>query len=75
MFVFSGIPFSVSAAGTSSGTWSAPEEMPSWAVTAAIVILVAVYGLIVFELVHRALAAALGGVAAVVALHVASGSN
>ena len=75
MFVFSVIPFSVSAAGTSSGTWSAPEEMPSWTVTAAIVILVAVYGLIVFELVHRALAAALGGVAAVVALHVASGSN
>ena len=75
MFIFSVIPFSVSAAGTSSGTWSAPEEMPSWSVTAAIVILVAVYGLIVFELVHRALAAALGGVAAVVALHVASGSN
>jgi len=75
MFVFSVVPLSVSAAGTSSGTWSAPEEMPSWAVTAAIVILVAVYGLIVFELVHRALAAALGGVAAVVALHVASGSN
>ena len=75
LFIFSVIPFSVSAAGTSSGTWSAPEEMPSWSVTAAIVILVAVYGLIVFELVHRALAAALGGVAAVVALHVASGSN
>ena len=75
LFVFSVIPLSVSAAGTSSGTWSAPEEMPSWSVTAAIVILVAVYGLIVFELVHRALAAALGGVAAVVALHVASGSN
>ena len=75
MFVFSVVPFSVSAAGTSSGTWSAPEEMPSWSVTAAIVILVAVYGLIVFELVHRALAAALGGVAAVVALHIASGSN
>ena len=75
LFIFSVIPFSVSAAGTSSGTWSAPEEMPSWSVTAAIVILVAVYGLIVFELVHRALAAALGGVAAVVALHIASGSN
>ena len=51
MFLFSVVPLSVSAAGTSSGTWSAPEEMPSWAVTAAIVILVAVYGLIVFELV------------------------
>ena len=75
LFIFSVIPFSVSAAGTSSGTWSAPEEMPSWSVTAAIVILVAVYGLIVFELVHRALAAALGGVAAVIALHIASGSN
>ena len=75
LFILSVIPFSVSAAGTSSGTWSAPEEMPSWSVTAAIVILVAVYGLIVFELVHRALAAALGGVAAVVALHIASGSN
>ena len=75
LFVFSFFPLSVSAAGSSSGgSWKA-AEMPSWAVTAAIVILVAVYGLIVFELVHRALAAALGGVAAVVALHVASGSN
>lgn len=75
MFIFSFIPFSVSAASTSSGTWSAPEEMPSWAVTVAIIILVAVYGLIVFEVVHRALAAALGGIAAVIALHVASGSS
>jgi Na+/H+ antiporter NhaD/arsenite permease-like protein len=75
MFVFSFIPLSVSAASSSGGTWSAPEEMPSWAVTAAIIILVAVYGLIVFEVVHRALAAALGGIAAVIALHVASGSG
>ena len=75
MFVFSFIPLSVSAAGSSGGTWSAPEEMPNWAVTAAIIILVAVYGLIVFEVVHRALAAALGGIAAVIALHVASGSG
>jgi Na+/H+ antiporter NhaD/arsenite permease-like protein len=44
--------------------------MPSWAVPVAISILVAVYGLIVFEVVHRALAAALGGIAAVVSLHV-----
>jgi Na+/H+ antiporter NhaD/arsenite permease-like protein len=44
--------------------------MPSWAIPAAISILIGVYGLIVFEVVHRALAAALGGIAAVVSLHV-----
>ena len=32
--------------------------------------MIAVYALIVFELVHRALAAALGGIAVVVALHI-----
>ena len=47
-----------------------PEQMPSWVTPAAFVILIAVYALIVFELVHRALAAALGGIAVVVALHV-----
>ena len=72
LFVFSFIPLSVSAAGGSSGgSWKA-AEMPSWAVTVAIIILVAVYALIVFELVHRALAAALGGIATVAALHVAT---
>ena len=44
--------------------------MPSWVTPVAFVILIAVYALIVFELVHRALAAALGGIAVVVALHV-----
>ena len=38
--------------------------------SAAFVILIAVYALIVFELVHRALAAAIGGIAVVVALHI-----
>ena len=72
LFVFSFFPLSVSAAGSSSGgSWKA-AEMPSWAVTVAIIILVAVYALIVFEWVHRALAAALGGIAAVAALHVAT---
>ena len=43
LFVFSFIPLSVSAAGGSSGgSWKA-AEMPSWAVTVAIIILVAVY--------------------------------
>ena len=44
--------------------------MPSWVTPAAFVILIAVYALIVFELVHRALAAAIGGIAVVVALHI-----
>jgi len=71
-FIFSFFPLSVSAAGGSSGgSWKA-AEMPSWAVTVAIIILVAVYALIVFEWVHRALAAALGGIATVTALHVAT---
>ena len=69
---FSIIPQSVLAAGGSSGSsWNA-AEMPSWAVTVAIIILIAVYALIVFEWVHRALAAALGGIATVTALHIAT---
>ena len=60
------------AAGSlpTGGTWSPPEQMPSWVTPTAFVILIAVYALIVFELVHRALAAALGGIAVVVALHI-----
>ena len=60
---------SVMAASSSSGIWE-PPEMPSWAVPASFAILIAVYTLIIFEVVHRALAAALGGIAAVVTLHV-----
>ena len=60
---------SVLAASSTSGIWE-PPEMPSWAVPASFAILIAVYTLIIFEVVHRALAAALGGVAAVVTLHV-----
>ncbi len=56
------------ASGADSGAWVAPE-MPDWAVPAAFTILIAVYALIVFELVHRALAAAVGGIAAVITLH------
>jgi Na+/H+ antiporter NhaD and related arsenite permeases len=56
------------AASSTSGIWE-PPEMPSWAVPASFAILIAVYTLIIFEVVHRALAAALGGVAAVVTLH------
>ena len=63
------LPISVSAAGSSGGVWE-PSEMPNWAVPVALAILVGVYALIVFELVHRALAAAVGGIAAVVSLHV-----
>lgn len=62
-------PISVSASSSSEGIWE-PAAMPSWAVPVAISILIGVYGLIVFEVVHRALAAALGGIAAVVSLHV-----
>ena len=59
----------VSAAGSSGGSWEAPA-MPSWSVSVAFGILILVYALIVFEVVHRALAASLGGIAAVISLHV-----
>ncbi len=62
----------VLAAGSSSGVWTAPD-MPGWALPASFGILIGVYVLIVFEIVHRALAASLGAVAAVVALHVVGG--
>ena len=64
---------SVLGASTGSDQWVAPE-MPSWAVPAAFAILLGVYALIIFELVHRALAAAIGGVVVVLALH-ASGDG
>ena len=68
LIVISYLPM-VSAAGSSGGSWEAPL-MPSWSVSAAFVILILVYALIVFEVVHRALAASLGGIAAVISLHV-----
>lgn len=70
LFVLTILSFpNVTAASTSGSPWQAPE-MPSWSVPLAIIILLAVYTLIVFEIVHRALAAALGGIAAVVSLHI-----
>jgi Na+/H+ antiporter NhaD/arsenite permease-like protein len=68
LIIISYLPM-VSAAGSSGGSWEAPL-MPNWSVSVAFVILILVYTLIVFELVHRALAASLGGIAAVVSLHV-----
>jgi len=59
---------SVLGAGAPSGIWS-PPEMPSWALGAAFAILFVVYGLIVLEWIHRALAAALGAVTVVCVLH------
>jgi len=56
-------------AASSDTSWVAPD-MPEWSVPLAIIILTAVYTLIVFEIVHRALAAAVGGIAAVISLHV-----
>ena len=64
------IPLVSAGSLPTGGTWSPPEQMPSWVTPTAFVILIAVYALIVFELVHRALAAALGGIAVVVALHI-----
>ena len=52
---------SVLGASTGSDQWVAPE-MPSWAIPAAFAILLGVYALIIFELVHRSLAAAIGAV-------------
>ena len=56
------------AATSDPGVWT-PADMPEWAVPAAFGILTIVYALIVFEIVHRALAAAIGGIVAVVTLH------
>ena len=64
------IPLVSAGSLPTGGAWSPPEQMPSWVTPTAFVILIAVYALIVFELVHRALAAALGGIAVVVALHI-----
>ena len=60
---------SAAAISTTAGGWTPPSDMPSWVTPLAFVILIAVYALIVFEVVHRALAAAIGGIAVVVALH------
>lgn len=57
------------AISTGGGGWTPPSDMPDWITPLAFVILIAVYALIVFEVVHRALAAAIGGIAVVVALH------
>ena len=59
---------SVLGASTGSDQWEAPE-MPSWAIPAAFAILLGVYALIIFELVHRSLAAAIGAVIVVITLH------
>ena len=64
------IPIVSAGSLPTGGSWAPPEQMPSWVTPAAFVILIAVYALIVFELVHRALAAAIGGIAVVVALHI-----
>ena len=44
--------------------------MPDWALTASFLILLGVYGLIIFELIDRALAAVLGGIVCVFVLHI-----
>ena len=62
----------VLGAASSTGVW-APPEMPGWALPAAFGILIGVYVLIVTEVVHRALAASLGAIAAVVSLHIVGG--
>ena len=51
------------------GVWT-PAEMPEWAVPAAFGILTIVYALIVFRNGPPGLAAAIGGIVAVIALHV-----
>ena len=69
LIILSYLPMTVSAASSSVENWQ-PPVMPSWSVPVAFGILILVYGLIVFEVVHRALAASLGGIAAVISLHV-----
>ena len=61
-------------ASTGSDQWVAPA-MPSWAIPAAFAILLGVYALIIFELVHRALAAAIGAVIVVITLHAIGGDG
>jgi Na+/H+ antiporter NhaD/arsenite permease-like protein len=67
--IISCLPMTVSAASGSVDNWQ-PPVMPNWTVPVAFGILILIYGLIVFEVVHRALAASLGGIAAVISLHV-----
>ena len=69
LFMSAIISISPVKAASSDTSWVAPD-MPEWSVPLAIIILTAVYTLIVFEIVHRALAAAVGGIAAVISLHV-----
>ncbi len=69
LFMCAIISISSVRAASSDASWVAPD-MPEWSVPLAIIILIAVYTLIVFEIVHRALAAAVGGIAAVISLHV-----
>ncbi|MEC7041867.1 MAG: SLC13 family permease, partial [Candidatus Thermoplasmatota archaeon] len=46
------------------------SAMPDWALPASFLILLGVYGLIIFELIDRALAAVVGGIVAVFTLHI-----
>ena len=46
------------------------SSMPEWALPASFLILLGVYGLIIFELIDRALAAVIGGIVAVFTLHI-----
>jgi|TARA_B110000196_G_scaffold221232_1_gene190337 Na+/H+ antiporter NhaD/arsenite permease-like protein len=62
------VPTVLAGSSSSQGVWE-PPEMPSWALMVSIAILFGVYTLIVFEWVHRALAAALGAVLVVCVLH------
>lgn len=62
------LPMVMASAGSEVAVWS-PPEMPSWSVWVALLILLGVYTLIIFEWIHRALAACLGAIVVVTVLH------
>ncbi len=72
MFVFSPVVQAGGGGGLAGRHWYVEHisAMPDWALPASFLILLGVYGLIIFELIDRALAAVVGGIVAVFTLHI-----
>ena len=69
------VPMAYAAGGGGGGGLDLPEyeDLPGWAIPTGVIILLIVYALIITEVIHRTLAAALGGIATVGALTVLVG--
>ena len=72
MFVFFPVVQAGGGGGLAGRHWYVEHisAMPDWALPASFLILLGVYGLIIFELIDRALAAVVGGIVAVFTLHI-----